>query len=138
MRIIASLLLILTVCNHAFSQKATHTFTLGDTTFLLDGRPLQMISGEMHCNRIPKEYWRDRIKKAKAMGLNSIGTYIFWNVHEPEPGKYDFSGNNNVAEFVRIAREEGMWVVMRPSPYVCAEWEFGGYPYWLQKDTPSR
>lgn len=120
------------------ATKAAHTFVLGDSAFLLDGKPLLMISGEMHCNRIPKEYWRDRIRKAKAMGLNSIGTYIFWNVHEPQPGKYDFSGNNNVAEFVQIAKEEGMWVVMRPSPYVCAEWEFGGYPFWLQKDTSLR
>ncbi|WP_256009384.1 glycoside hydrolase family 35 protein [Desertivirga xinjiangensis] len=111
-----------------------HTFALGDSTFLLDGKPLQMISGEMHCARIPREYWRDRMKAAKAMGLNTIGTYVFWNAHEPVQGKYDFSGNNDIAEFVRIAGEEGLWVVMRPSPYVCAEWEFGGYPWWLLKD----
>ena len=104
----------------AFSQQSTHSFVLGDTDFLLDGKPLQMISGEMHYNRIPREYWRDRIQKAKAMGLNTIGTYIFWNAHEVQQGKYDFSGNNDVAEFVRIAQQEGMWVVMRPSPYVCA------------------
>src|SRR6201985_2975999 len=95
----------------AFAQKVKHTFALGDSTFLLDGKPLQIISGEMHCNRIPREYWRDRIRKAKAMGLNTIGTYVFWNAMEPEPGKYDFTGNNDIAEFVRIAKEEGMWVV---------------------------
>ena len=122
------LLCLVLLCTTVSAQKAAHTFELGDKDFLLDGKPLLMISGEMHCNRIPKEYWRDRIKKAKAMGLNAIGTYIFWNVHEPQPGQYDFSGNNDVAEFVRIAKEEGVWVVMRPSPYVCAEWEFGGYP----------
>jgi len=72
------------------------------------------------------------MKMAKAMGINTIGTYVFWNVHEPEKGKFDFSGNNDIAAFVRIAKEEGLWVVLRPSPYVCAEWEFGGYPYWLQ------
>jgi beta-galactosidase len=110
-------------------------FSLGSKDFLLNGKPLQMISGEMHYTRIPKEYWRHRMKMAKAMGLNSIGTYIFWNAHEPTPGKYDFSGNNNIAEFIKIAGEEGLWVVLRPSPYVCAEWEFGGYPWWLLKDS---
>jgi beta-galactosidase len=117
------------------AQSVKHTFALGDHDFLLDGKPLQMISGEMHCERIPREYWRDRIRKAKAMGLNTIGTYVFWNSHEETPGKYTFSGNNDIAEFVRIAKEEGMWVVMRPSPYACAEWEFGGYPSWLLKDS---
>ena len=72
------------------------------------------------------------MRMAKAMGVNTIGTYAFWNVHEPEKGKFDFSGNNDIAEFVRTAKEEGLWVLLRPSPYVCAEWEFGGYPYWLQ------
>jgi beta-galactosidase len=72
------------------------------------------------------------MKMAKAMGINTIGTYVFWNVHEPQKGKYDFSGNNDIAAFVKTAQEEDLWVVLRPSPYVCAEWEFGGYPYWLQ------
>lgn len=109
-----------------------HTFALGPEHFLLDGQPLQMISGELHYPRIPREAWRSRLKMAKAMGLNTIGTYVFWNVHEPQPGKYDFTGNNDVATFVKMAQEEGLWVILRPSPYVCAEWEFGGYPYWLQ------
>ncbi|AWM32240.1 glycoside hydrolase family 35 protein [Hymenobacter nivis] len=109
-----------------------HTFALGPNHFLLDGQPLQLISGEMHYTRIPREAWRGRLKMAKAMGLNTIGTYVFWNVHEPQPGKYDFTGNNDVAAFVKMAQEEDLWVVLRPSPYVCAEWEFGGYPYWLQ------
>lgn len=111
-----------------------HTFALGDSCFLLDGRPFQMISGEMHYTRVPREAWRARMKMAKAMGLNTIGTYVFWNVHEPEKGQFDFSGNNDIAAFVRTAWEEGLWVVLRPSPYVCAEWEFGGYPYWLEKE----
>jgi beta-galactosidase len=116
------------------AQNAAHTFLLGDSTFLLDGKPFQMISGEMHYPRVPKEAWRERMKMAKAMGLNTIGTYVFWNLHEPHKGKYDFSGNNDIASFVKIAQEEGLWVVLRPSPYVCAEWEFGGYPYWLQNE----
>lgn len=121
--------------NTVHSQNQKHTFALGDYNFLLDGKPFQMISGEMHYTRIPKEYWRDRIRMAKAMGLNTIGTYVFWNAHEPVQGKYDFSGNNDIAAFIKVAKEEGMWVVLRPSPYVCAEWEFGGYPWWLLKDS---
>ena len=126
-------LLFLTAGN-TFAQKPPHTFVLGDNDFLLDGKPFQMISGEMHYPRIPREAWRHSMKMAKAMGLNTIGTYVFWNLHEPEKGKYTFTGNNDVAEFVKIAKEEGLWVILRPSPYVCAEWEFGGYPYWLQNE----
>ena len=78
------------------AQTVNHTFTFGDTDFLLDGKPLQMISGEMHYTRIPREYWRERMKMAKAMGLNTIGTYVFWNAEEPEEGKFDFTGNNDI------------------------------------------
>jgi beta-galactosidase len=114
--------------------QAKHEFALGDTAFLLDGKSFQMISGEMHYPRIPRAAWRDRMKMAKAMGLNTIGTYVFWNLHEPQKGQFDFTGNNDVAEFVKIAQEEGLWVILRPSPYICAEWEFGGYPYWLENE----
>jgi len=114
--------------------RSQHRFELGDSTFLLDGKPFLMISGEMHYTRVPREAWRQRMRMARAMGLNTVGTYVFWNVHEPEKGAFDFSGNNDIAAFVRTAQEEGLWVVLRPSPYVCAEWEFGGYPYWLEKE----
>ncbi|MDN3587576.1 beta-galactosidase [Pedobacter aquatilis] len=117
-----------------FAQQVKHTFKLSKTDFLLDDKPFQIISGEIHYPRVPKEAWRDRMKMAKAMGLNTIGTYVFWNLHEPQKGKFDFSGNNDIASFVKIAKEEGLWVILRPSPYVCAEWEFGGYPYWLQNE----
>lgn len=127
-------LFLLSALSFCSAQNPSHTFALGDSVFLLDGKPLQMISGEMHCTRIPREYWRQRMKMAKAMGLNTIGTYVFWNAMEPEPGKYDFSGNNDIAAFVQTAKEEGLWVILRPSPYACAEWEFGGYPYWLLKN----
>ena len=123
--------LLAAACN-ASAQK--HVFTLGDSAFLLDGKPFLMISGELHYPRIPREAWRARMQMAKAMGLNTIGTYIFWNLHEPQKGKFDFSGSNDIVEFVKIAQEEGLWVILRPSPYVCAEWEFGGYPYWLQNE----
>jgi len=129
------LLITLALVSHKpAAAQAKHIFTLGDTQFLLDGKPFQMISGEMHYPRVPREAWRARMKMAKAMGLNTIGTYVFWNLHEPEKGKFDFTGGNDVAEFVKIAQQEGLWVILRPSPYVCAEWEFGGYPYWLQNE----
>ena len=86
--------------------------------------------------RVPRAAWRDRFKKAKAMGLNTITTYIFWNLHEPTPGKFDFTGNLDVAEFVREAGQEGLYVIVRPGPYICTEWEFGGIPSWLLK-TPD-
>ncbi len=102
--------------------------------FVLDGKPFQIISGELHYERIPREYWRDRLKKARAMGLNTISTYVFWNLHEPKPGVYDFTGSLDVAAFVRIAQEEGLYVILRPGPYACAEWDLGGLPAWLLAD----
>jgi beta-galactosidase len=103
--------------------------------FLLDGAPLQIVSGEMHYPRVPRAYWRDRLRKARAMGLNTISTYVFWNYHEATPGRYDFTGERDVAAFVRVAGEEGLHVIVRPGPYVCAEWELGGYPGWLLADS---
>ena len=111
-----------------------HTFTVEGKQFLMDGKPYQIISGEMHYPRVPRTYWRDRFRKAKAMGLNTITTYVFWNVHEPQPGVFDFSGQNDIAEYIREAQAEGLNVVLRPGPYICAEWELGGYPSWLLKD----
>ena len=110
-------------------------FEVRDGKFMLDGKSVQLICGEMHYPRIPKEYWRDRLKRAKAMGLNTVSAYVFWNFHERQPGVFDFEGQADIAEFVKTAQEEGLWVLLRPGPYVCAEWDFGGYPYWLQKDT---
>lgn len=111
-----------------------HQFSLGKNDFLLDGKPFQIISGEMHPARIPKTYWRQRIQMAKAMGCNTIAAYIFWNYHEQKEGVFDFTTENrNIAEFVRICQEEKMWVLFRPGPYVCAEWDFGGLPTWLLK-----
>ena len=103
-------------------------------TFNVDGKDVQLICGEMHYARIPHEYWRDRLKRARAMGLNTISVYVFWNFHERQPGEFDFSGQADVAEFVRLAQEEGLYVILRPGPYACAEWDFGGYPSWLLKE----
>jgi beta-galactosidase len=111
-----------------------HVFSLSKNDFLLDGKSFQIISGEMHPARIPKQYWRHRIQMAKAMGCNTIAAYIFWNYLETSPGIFDFaSENRNVAEFIRICKEEKMWVLLRPGPYVCAEWDFGGLPSYLLK-----
>ncbi len=111
-----------------------HTFTVANGQFQLDGHPYQILSGEMHYPRVPRAYWRDRFRKARAMGLNTITTYVFWDLHEPRPGVYDFSGQNDVAEYIREAQQEGLYVILRPGPYVCAEWDLGGYPSWLLKD----
>lgn len=107
---------------------------------MLDGKPFIIRSGEMHYPRVPREHWRDRFKKAKALGLNTITTYIFWNLHEKQPGKFDFSGNLDVAEFTKIAQEEGLLMIVRPGPYICTEWDFGGIPSWLlrEKDMQVR
>lgn len=111
-----------------------HTFGVRGDKFVLDGKPFQIISGEMHYARIPRQYWRDRMRMAKAMGVNAITTYIFWDLHEPKPGHFDFTGNLDIAAFARTAQEEGLWVIVRPGPYVCTEWDFGGLPAWLLAD----
>ncbi len=117
----------------SFSQQK-HIFSFGKNEFLLDGKPFQIISGEMHPARIPKEYWRHRIQMAKAMGCNTIAVYIFWNYHELKEGVFDFkTENRDIAEFIKICQQEKMWVLLRPGPYVCAEWDFGGLPTYLLK-----
>jgi len=122
--------------SNSFAQ-GKHVFSLGKKDFLLDGKPFQIISGEMHPGRIPKEYWRHRIQMTKAMGCNTIAAYVFWNYHETTPGKFDFTTENrNISDFIKICEEEKMWVLLRPGPYVCAEWDFGGLPPYLLK-TPD-
>lgn len=112
-----------------------HTFKLGTTEFILDGQAFQIISGEMHPARIPYEYWRHRIEMAKSMGCNTISVYIFWNFHETEDGVFDFTtGNHNVVEFIKNVQDAGMWLIIRPGPYVCAEWDLGGIPPYLLKN----
>lgn len=132
--VLISSLAFLSIC--AFSQEnvTPHKFGIEGDHFVLDGKPFQIISGEMHYARIPREYWRDRLKKARAMGLNTVSTYVFWNAHEPRPGVYDFSGGLDAAAFIRMAQEEGLYVILRPGPYSCAEWDLGGFPAWLLAD----
>jgi beta-galactosidase len=125
-------LFLLLVANATGQTK--HTFAITDGNFVLDGKPIQIHSGEMHYARVPKPYWRHRLQMMKAMGLNAVATYVFWNYHETAPGVWDFkTGNRDIAEYIKIAQEEGLYVILRPGPYVCAEWEFGGYPWFLQK-----
>jgi beta-galactosidase len=111
-----------------------HTFAIGTNDFLLDGARFQIRCGEVHAARVPAEYWRNRLQMAKAMGLNTVCAYLFWNQVEFQPGKYDWSGQADVMEFCRIAQSEGLWVILRPGPYACAEWDGGGLPWWLLKN----
>ena len=124
--------LCLSFCNTESRAQSKHSFEIKDGEFVYDKKPTRIISGEMHYNRIPHEYWRHRLQMLKAMGLNTVATYVFWNSHEPEPGKWDFSGDKNLREYIKTAQEEGLHVILRVGPYACAEWEFGGYPWWLQ------
>ncbi len=109
------------------------SFTVGENTFLLNGKPFVVKAAEIHYPRIPRPYWEHRIKMCKALGMNAVCIYIFWNIHEQTEGNFDFTGNNDVAEFCRLAQKNGMYVIVRPGPYVCAEWEMGGLPWWLLK-----
>jgi beta-galactosidase len=115
----------------AASAAPHHSFTIGTNDFLLDGRRFQIRCGEIHAPRVPSEYWRHRLQLARAMGLNTVCAYLFWNLHEPRPGAFDWTGQADAAEFCRIAQQEGLWVILRPGPYACAEWEMGGFPWWL-------
>jgi beta-galactosidase len=117
----------------AGSLPAASTFSVSDSNFLLNGKPFQIKAGEMHPARVPHEYWADRLRMMHAMGLNTVSIYVFWNQHEPREGEFNFTGDANIAQFVRLAQKEGLWVILRPGPYCCAEWEFGGYPWWLLK-----
>ncbi|MBK8809849.1 MAG: beta-galactosidase [Acidobacteria bacterium] len=109
--------------------QARHSFGVSKTEFLLDGEPFQIRGCELHPARIPHEYWRFRIRMAKALGCNSISVYIFWNFHEDAAGRFDFvSPQKNIGRFLKMIQAEGMWALLRPGPYVCAEWDFGGIP----------
>ena len=132
------LILLVTVFSTSCSQSSKETFEIGDKTFLLNGKPFVVKAAEIHYPRIPKEYWEHRIKMCKALGMNTICLYVFWNFHEPEEGKYDFTGQKDIAAFCRLAQENGMYVIVRPGPYVCAEWEMGGLPWWLLKKKDIR
>ena len=113
------------------------TFAIKDD-FYLNGERFKLISGSIHYFRVPPDYWRDRLVKLKNMGCNTVETYIPWNGHEPHKGKFCFTGLYDVEAFVRLAQSLGLWVMLRPSPYICAEWEFGGLPAWLLQQDGMR
>jgi beta-galactosidase len=137
-----ALALALALCLPAHAQlspaSSWPTFSTEGQHFTRDGKPYQILSGAIHFQRIPRAYWKDRLLKARALGLNTIETYVFWNLVETQPGKFDFSGNNDLAAFVHEAAALGLNVILRPGPYVCAEWEAGGYPAWLFAEPGMR
>ena len=125
------LLFLLAGCNSSSGEKGK--FEIGDKTFLLNDKPFIIKAAEIHYTRIPVEYWEHRIQMCKALGMNTICIYAFWNIHEQKPGEFDFTGQNDIAAFCRLAQKHGMYIMLRPGPYVCSEWEMGGLPWWLLK-----
>ena len=122
----------------ALPASARHRFDIGKDAFLMDGQPFVIRCGEVHAARVPREYWRQRLQMARALGLNTVCAYLFWNQQEPRENEFVWSGQADIAEFCRLAQAEGLWVVLRPGPYACAEWEMGGLPWWLLKHDDIR
>lgn len=106
--------------------------------FYLNGEPFKIISGAFHYFRTVPEYWQDRIEKLVNMGCNTVETYIPWNFHEPEKGNFRFDGMHDIERFIHLAEKLGLYIIIRPSPYICSEWEFGGLPAWLLRDRNMR
>ena len=109
-------------------------FEIKDKKFLMDGKPINIYSGAMHYFRTLPEYWEDRLTKLKLAGFNTVETYVCWNLHEPKPGEFCFEGMLDIERFVKTAERVGLYCIVRPGPYICAEWDFGGLPAWLLKD----
>uniref|UniRef100_A0A8D1VUS0 Beta-galactosidase n=1 Tax=Sus scrofa TaxID=9823 RepID=A0A8D1VUS0_PIG len=109
-----------------------------DQNFMLEDSAFWIFGGSVHYFRVPRAYWRDRLLKMKACGLNTLTTYVPWNLHEPERGKFDFSGNLDMEAFILLAAEVGLWVILRPGPYICSEIDLGGLPSWLLQDSSMK
>jgi hypothetical protein len=131
---IIMLLAFLAMTAHAHAH--ARSFKLHNDTFLVDGKPLQIMSGSIHYSRVPSIYWRDRLQRLKAMGLNTVQTYVMWNYHETIRGTFDFTGNKDLAHFLQLCKEEDLLVLLRLGPYSCGEWEFGGFPAWMINHNP--
>ncbi len=114
-----------------------HTFEIRDK-FLLDGEPFRILSGSIHYFRVHPSDWHHSLYNLKAMGFNTVETYVPWNLHEPRPGEFSFEGFTDLARFLDEAAELGLWIIVRPSPFICAEWEWGGLPAWLLADRTMR
>lgn len=106
--------------------------------FYLDGKPFKVISGSIHYFRTVPEYWQDRLEKLVNIGCNTVETYIPWNFHETEKGNFNWNGMHDICRFIELADKLGLYMIIRPSPYICSEWEFGGLPAWLLKDRAMR
>ncbi|XP_047528127.1 CAD protein isoform X2 [Vanessa atalanta] len=117
--------------------QTSRNISIQGNDFVLDGNPFRIMSGSLHYFRLPSEYWRDRLRKLRAAGLNTVSTYVEWSSHEPEEGLYKFDGDNDIVRFIQIAAEEELYVLLRPGPYICAERDLGGLPYWLLSKYPK-
>lgn len=135
--IIPCIILTLTVVSPCESDRS---FTIDHErkVFLKDGQPFRFLSGEMHYFRVPKEYWRDRLNKIKMAGLDVVASYIEWSSHEPEPGVYNFDDIYDLEGFLREIKNQGLLAILRPGPFIGAERDYGGFPYWLLKDRYDR
>ena len=133
-----ALLMVLMTMGAAAKEISGGIFECGDGTFLLNGKPFVVKAAEVHYPRIPRPYWEHRIQMCKALGMNTLCLYVFWNFHEQQMDQFDFSGQADVAAFCRLAQKHGLYVIVRPGPYVCAEWEMGGLPWWLLKKKDVR
>lgn len=119
---------------HARAKVEREPPRVDENGVFVDGKPFRFLSGEMHYFRIPRENWKDRIEKLKACGLNTLATYVPWNLHQPSEDEFYFDGIADLDAYLKLCKEEGLKVMLRPSPYICAEWDFGGLPAWLLKD----
>ncbi len=130
-------LLLLATSEIAAAEKPSFYIDHKSDTFIKDGLPFQYISGSIHSYRVPRDYWQDRLDKIKALGLNAIQIYVFWNEHEPVEGEYDFEGQKDIFEFIDMAYKTGLLVILRPGPYICGEHDYGGLPWWLLSEGTS-
>eukprot|EP00105_Crassostrea_gigas_P024869 XP_011445267.1 PREDICTED: beta-galactosidase isoform X1 [Crassostrea gigas] len=128
---------LLSACQLSQAQNRTFEIDYLGNTFVKDGKAFRYVSGSIHYMRVPKEYWRDRLEKMYAAGLDAIQFYIPWNYHEPEIGQYNFEGQRDFVQFIKLAQEVGLLVLIRAGPYICGEWEFGGFPAWLLRENPK-
>lgn len=138
MKLLAPIIFAASILSALPSFAQTSSFSVGKGTFLLNEQPFVVKAAEVHYPRIPRPYWEHRIQMCKALGMNTLCLYVFWNIHEQREGEFDFTGNNDLRAFVQLAQQHGMYVILRPGPYVCAEWEMGGLPWWLLKKPNIR
>ncbi|OEL35585.1 Beta-galactosidase 8 [Dichanthelium oligosanthes] len=135
--LLLALLLCLALASSVVGGEASRRFWIESDSFRKDGKPFQIVGGDVHYFRIVPEYWKDRLLRAKALGLNTIQTYVPWNLHEPEPQSWEFKGFADIESYLRLAQELEMLVMLRVGPYICGEWDLGGFPPWLLAIEPA-